>query len=88
MFKKHKGHLRCQISIYSNVNLYKKGTFHHKKGTSKNFRRERAGFVPPGSYAPATNVSDNLMKMSLNPRTLNIGYFCPQSVNVVNVVFV
>ena len=29
-----------------------------------------------------TNVSDNLMGMSLNVRTLNIGYFCPQSVNV------
>ncbi len=23
------------------------------------------------------NVSDNLMRMSLNVRTLNIGYFCP-----------
>ncbi len=33
MFKKRKGHLRCQNSIYSNISLYKKGTFHHKKGT-------------------------------------------------------
>ncbi len=78
-FRKHKGHLRYQISIYSNISLYKKGTFHHKKGTLV-LLKFRGHVPPPPSPRPPEHVGRIArwiwVKISLIPsKTIKIPKF-------------
>ena len=66
-----KGYLRRQISIYNNVSLYKKGTFHHKKGTFGPFKKFR-GHVPPVTAPLVPKALGDAFKLRLNTSEINI----------------
>ena len=52
-----KGTFDVNLVLYNDISLYKKGTFHHKKGTFSPLKKFGEGGMcllcpPPGSYAP------------------------------------